>query len=247
MITVQDVVSFLKEYGFGPVEIITVAALLFLRDRYSSIRAILRWVGEAKSPLIAAVVIIMAMAASVLAKRIAPGAPEVVIRHTGLALLLLGTATVIWGVIKTREDFQLPSFRNVFGQWFRRCPWLPQHGVIGAAGATARCQMGTANAYGTYGVGDQPTIESIAEALIKNVEILHQRINGVTNDLDNKIREVNVTIEREQQAREEVAREIRRELLETATGGLHISAMGASWLMVGSILGTAAPELAKML
>jgi len=33
----------------------------------------------------------------------------------------------------------------------------------------------------------------------------------------------------------------------TGTGGVHISAIGASWLFVGIILSTAAPEIAEFL
>lgn len=247
MVTVQDVVIFLKEYGLGGLEIITVAAFLFLRARASSIRAFLRWVGEAKHVAVAAIVIIAAMVTSAMAVRIYPKSPELIIRHTGLALLVLGTATVILGILKTRADFKLPTLRNKAGQWLKRCPWLSQRGVIGAASATSRVQMGSADAYGIYGVGDNPTIESIAEALVKNVENLHKRISSVKNEVEGKINEVHTKIESEKHARKEEAGDIRKELLDTATGGLHLSAIGASWLIVGSVLGTAAPELAGML
>jgi len=248
MITIQDVVSFLKEYGFGPLEIIAVAALLFIRDRYSSIRAFLRWVGEAKYPLVAATVIIIAMATSVLAKCISPGSPEVVIRHTGLTLLLFGTATVIWGATKARNDFKLPSLRHQALLWLKRCPWLPRRGVARLEGVGACIGLADKlDAYGIRGVGSNPTIESLAEALIENVKGLHERISGLKNELDGEIREINRTIEGVDRARKEEARDIRKELLETATGGLHISVIGAIWLIVGTVLGTAAPELAKML
>jgi hypothetical protein len=116
-----------------------------------------------------------------------------------------------------------------------------------ADGVVCQVTCGSADAYGIIGIGDNPTIESLAEALIKNVQNLHERINGVRKELDGKIGKVHTTIEAVERARKEEVRDIRRELLQTATGGLHISVIGATWLIVGSVLGTAAPELVKML
>jgi hypothetical protein len=54
-------------------------------------------------------------------------------------------------------------------------------------------------------------------------------------------------IKREEQLRQFEDLAIRETLEATETGGVHISAIGALWLLVGVALSTAAPEIAATL
>lgn len=51
----------------------------------------------------------------------------------------------------------------------------------------------------------------------------------------------------EERTRKSETEAIRKELEATGTGGVHISAIGASWLFVGVVLSTAAVEISKCL
>jgi hypothetical protein len=54
-------------------------------------------------------------------------------------------------------------------------------------------------------------------------------------------------MKREENSRQEEDKAIREKLEATGTGGVHISAIGASWLFVGVILSTGSAELAVLL
>ncbi len=54
-------------------------------------------------------------------------------------------------------------------------------------------------------------------------------------------------MKREEQVRQAEDNAIRMKLEATGTGGVHISAIGASWLFAGIILSTAATEIASLL
>ena len=91
------------------------------------------------------------------------------------------------------------------------------------------------------------TIESLAEALEKNVTSIHERITQAQNEIDGEFRKAADALKNESQLRVTEDNLIREKLVATGTGGVHISAIGASWLFVGVILSTAAIEIADLL
>lgn len=241
VLTYQDLFIFLKAYGLGMFEVAAVVVLLSLRPRVPQIRAYLRWLAETKYFSVPAAVIIVALGVC-----FGPHSTEKIIRHIGLFLQVAGTATAIWGIIKTRKDWKLSPLQEKVKQWVERRPGRPRSGRFEVVGAALGIAGGAANVRGIYGVGLNPTIESVVESLIKDVENLHNRIDAAQAETIQKFNDVNQNIKNHEQARKEETAKIRQELLESATGGLHISAIGATLLIVGIVLGTASPEIQEL-
>jgi len=176
-----------------------------------------------------------------------PGATEPLIRLTGLTLQVLGIATVIWGISETRELFGHHSLTTRAKSWLGRFPLRSRSVVIGAAGVSISTAVGRARGFQTFGPGQNPNTDTRLDALEKNIAAIHERITATQKELDEEIQKSADALMGEAQARQTEDSEIRKKLEATGTGGVHISAIGASWLFVGVVLSTAAAELAALL
>jgi len=199
------------------------------------------WLIEARHALLALGVI-----AAALAVALGPLTSERVIRLTGLALQILGIATVAWGISETRALFGHPSFVSKTKAWLGRFPLLRRTHVLSATGVASLSLAGKARAYMTHGA-QSATIEARVEALEKNIAAVHTRITEIAKEIDEGFSKAADALKQESQAREEEDRAIRKKLEATGTGGVHISAIGASWLFVGVVLSTASAEIASAL
>ena len=208
----------------------------------SRLKALWPWFLEARYAWIALGVILIALTIS-----LRPHTPEPVIRLTGLALQLFGISTVIWGISETRALFGHPSFASKSKSWFGSFPLLRRNIVIGAGAISASSASCKGRAFVTHGPGPNPTIETRVEALEKNVGLIHERISSTEKEMDEEFRKANEALKNEEQSRQTEDRSIREKLEATGTGGVHISAIGASWLFVGVILSTAGIEIAEFL
>jgi hypothetical protein len=176
-----------------------------------------------------------------------PHTAEPVIRLTGLVLQLMGIATVIWGISETRALFGHPSLMRKARAWLGRFPLLRRDITVAVGGASLSTDMGRARAYGTHSPGPNPTVESRLDALEKNVARIHERISQTQAEMDEGFQRSADALKREEQSRSAEDAAIREKLEATGTGGVHISAIGASWLFVGIILSTASPEIAALI
>jgi len=208
----------------------------------SRLKAIWPWLAEARYAWQSAAVICVALVIS-----LRPHTTESVIRLTGLLLQLLGIGTVIWGISETRALFGHPSFASKIKAWLSRFPLLRRNVMIAVGSGTISLGGGKARAYGTHGPGVNPTIEARLDALEKNVTSIHERISQTQNEMDEEFKKITDVVKREEQSRQAEDNAIREKLEATGTGGVHISAIGASWLFVGIILSTAATEIAALL
>jgi len=208
----------------------------------SRLKAVWPWLVEGKfvwlSLLVNAIALLIA---------IRPGAGEPLIRLTGLLLQILGIGTVIWGISETRALFGYPPLIAKAKSWLQRFPLLRRNIVLAASGAAVATAGGKARAYGISGPGDNPTVESRLNALEKNVLAIHQRITETQREIDEEIHRTTDALKQEEEARRREDTEIRKTLEATGTGGVHISAIGASWLFVGITLSTASTEIAALL
>lgn len=204
--------------------------------------ALWHWLAEARHFWITIAVIAVALYLS-----LRPGASEPVIRWTGGVLQLLGVITVVWGIAETRAFFGHAPILSVASRWLGRFPLVRQNVVVGVGIAEGISAVGRARGYVTAGAGANPTVEDRVAALERNIGHLNDRINETFKEMDAGFQEVKGALSDEKEAR--VAEDKRtREMLETtATGGVHISAMGAAWLFVGVILSTAAIEIERWL
>jgi hypothetical protein len=172
------------------------------------------------------------------------GASEPVIRITGLVLQLLGISSIIAGISVTRDLFGYPSLVANIKAWFRRFPLRRRHIVFAAGGGEFAMTMGRARGTVTHNAGPNPTLDARVEALEKNIASIQNQITGVEKELDEGFGKVRDEIRSEGQKREANEKKLGEKIEASAVGGIHISAIGASWLFVGVALSTAAPELA---
>lgn len=77
--------------------------------------------------------------------------------------------------------------------------------------------------------------------------LIHDRITGTEEEMDEEFRKAAEALKSEETARQAEDRALYERLEATGTGGVHISAIGASWLFVGVVLSTAAPEILAFL
>jgi len=167
-------------------------------------------------------------------------------RLTGLALQVLGICAVAWGIHQTRVLFNQPSMLGSVGDWLKRRPRL--HGRAVSVGASLQCSsvVGRARAHVTANPVDN-SAQARIEALEKNIKHVQGRISSLETDLDEQGQELRESLEAERRTRANETERLRARLEATETGGLHLSAIGAAWLLVGVTLSTAAPELARWL
>lgn len=208
----------------------------------SRIKYLWSWLVEARFAWLALGVI-----AAALMVALRSHTPEPVIRLTGLVLQLLGIGTVIWGISETRALFGHPSFAKKAKSWLERFPLRRRNIVIAAGAGSLAAITGKARGYATQGPGPNPTIEARIEALEKNISLIHERISGTEKEMDEEFRKTVEALKNEEQQRHAEDNSIREKLEATGTGGVHISAIGASWLFVGVVLSTAAVEIAEFL
>ena len=206
------------------------------------IKALLPWLAEARYVWLALAV---SIAALVVALR--PGTSEPVIRLTGLALQILGIGTVAWGISETRALYgHRPLFAIARG-WVERFPLRSRNIVLSAAGIASATSVGRARGHLTHGTPPNPTVNDRLDALEKNIGSLHDRIGATQKELDEELSKLKTSVS-EETSRREKEDQLNRKLIEmTATGGVHISAIGAVWLFVGVILSTAGVEIAAAL
>lgn len=176
-----------------------------------------------------------------------PGSTEPLIRLTGLILQILGVATVIWGISETRAFFGHKPVFIAAKEWIGRFPFRTKNIVLSATGADSASTTGHARAYVTHGAGPTQPMQDRLDALEKNITTIHDRITNTLKEMDEQFRDTKQELSAEANARQAEDERTRKMLETTATGGIHISAIGATWLFVGVVLSTAAPELAACL
>ena len=213
-----------------------------MTGRMSRLKALLLWLAEGRPVWLALGVIVVALVVS-----LRPETPEPVIRYTGLVLQMLGIGTVAWGISETRALFGRPSLTSKTKAWLGRFPLLRRITVVAAGAACASALTCRARAYVTEGPGAKPTLESRVDALERNIDLVHERISNIQKEVDEEFRKASRALKSEEQQRQLEDDAIRDKLEATGTGGVHISAIGAAWLLVGVILSTAAVEIAALL
>lgn len=206
---------------------------------FSRYKALGPWLAEAKYFWFALAVNLLALTAC-----LRPGTTEPIIRLTGLFLQLAGISTVVWGISETRAFFDHPPIAEKAKNWLRRFPLLRRDAIARGGVGTSTLSSVEGRAFGTFGPGPNPTIESRLEAAEKNIAAIHERITANQREVDEGYQKLTDALKREQDAREAEDAALGHKLEATSTGGVHISAIGASWLFVGVVLSTAAPEFA---
>ena len=106
---------------------------------------------------------------------------------------------------------------------------------------------GNARAHMWSNPGLDATMAERIKALEENLQDVNQRLCSIQNEIDQSFRKQTEVLKHEQDTRAKADQEIREKLEATETGGLHISAMGVLWLVVGVIMSTIPTELTKLI
>ncbi|MCR7873623.1 hypothetical protein ACM73L_33230 [Pseudomonas aeruginosa] len=171
---------------------------------------------------------------------------EASIRITGLVLQILGIATVAWGIKETRELFGQPSLLQAGIRWLKSFP--PYGGrVITGSGHASISMSGGGRGYSWTHIDPNSSIDNRLAAIEKNLSLIHERISLTENNFEQKTRIITETIKTEKAIREQELEEAHTKIEAASTGGLHISATGALWLLIGVIMSTAPNELIRLL
>lgn len=175
------------------------------------------------------------------------GFSEPRIRIAGLLLQLAGLFTVVWGIQKTRMLFGRPDSLSVVRQWFSI--FLPcwRQAVSGEVNSTMPVFTGQGRANAAASANSDATIETRVDKLEENISHINDRITQTQKEIDDRFQTQVDLLETEQETRRRQVEDLRAMLEMSEIGGLRISLVGALWLFVGAILGTAAPEIAGWL
>ncbi|MGH8602976.1 MAG: hypothetical protein ACREXR_09455 [Gammaproteobacteria bacterium] len=165
------------------------------------------------------------------------------IRITGLVLQILGILTVAWGIKETRELFGQPSLIAKGLQWFKNFPPYGGRIITGSANVTLGAISGSARGYAWAPIDQNSSIDDRLAAIEKNLNHINDRISQAENNLDNQVRSITEIINHEKSIREQADNETHQRLEAVSTGGLHISATGALWLLLGVTMSTVPNEI----
>ena len=175
------------------------------------------------------------------------GWSEKAFRLTGMLLQLGGVLTVVWGILKTREEFGQPTVRSQFKVWFKTFPrWNPPPVVLSVDAMFEDDMFGDLHLVATHGPSPDPTIEG----RLKHLEAVVMALDKAQGLAQVSVLQAGKKAEQELHARaHQLAGQIddvSKKIETTATGGVHVSAVGVVLLFVGTIFAGAAPELSSL-
>lgn len=172
---------------------------------------------------------------------------ENAIRLTGLTLQLLGILTVVWGLVATWRFFGLGDPIAKMLDWLSRVPW--RRGVIHASmnESVKLSDAFAARGHTSWPIDPSAPIPDRLVAIERNLPLIQERISQTQQELDHSVRELRAEVKHAIAAASEQTARVESKVSDLGTGSLHISAMGALWLFVGSILGSASSNLEALL
>lgn len=175
------------------------------------------------------------------------GAGEAAFRLSGLMLQVSGMLTVFWGIEKTRRSFGLKPVWDVVLCKIRSFPMRREVHYISArctvsANANARCE-----GYKLYNYIHDSYMSDRVDIVEHNLTVAHDRISGLDARVKGELLDIKKKIEsvsEDSMGRVDGLSSVVKDL---NIGGIHISLMGAAWILVGCILSTASVEMSYML
>lgn len=168
-------------------------------------------------------------------------------RLAGMCLQLGGVLTVVWGILKTRADFGQPTVRSQFKAWMKVFPPLNSPAITASINGVLPGLSGEGYLLSTHGPSADQTIEGRVghlEGIVKKLEEAQGRTHIAVLQAQKKAQEA-LDAQARQLSRQIDA--VAKKIESTATGGVHVSAVGVVLLFVGTIFGGAAPELQQWL
>lgn len=168
-------------------------------------------------------------------------------RLWGMTLQIFGTLTVVWGIFKTRADFGQPTMRSKFQHWFTNFPSFRPRTNTASMNLVFPSAVFDARGYSTRGPSTDRTVEGrldYLEKIMAELEIAQEKTNNAVFQAEKKAQQA---LDAYSVQFADVIANVSKKIETTATGGVHVSAMGIILLIVGTIFGTAAPEISNLL
>lgn len=95
------------------------------------------------------------------------------------------------------------------------------------------------------GAGPNASLQDRVGSLESNMKALQAEAEILQNEMSAKFRKISESLEKRARALEEASEKISKKLEESATGGIHLSIIGTSWLFLGVLLSTAPVEIGQ--
>jgi hypothetical protein len=214
-----------------------------VRNLLHWIRRLAVWVLEPRSAWVWLVVTLGALALAIAI----PKPLEDQLRYAGLALQLLGIATVLRGLRDRGQLFQQPSLFAQFRQWLNRRPKLNAPPTQLAVGIAEELNVSTSmDAVVWRGVRPEDDYEARLAALHQNVETLREELSKQSNKAHAEALALHREVDEERSTRSRDTADIRNTLRTLGAGGLHIELVGVAWLVTGVVLATVPAEISQV-
>lgn len=175
------------------------------------------------------------------------GYTEKSIRLTGLALQLAGIVTVAWGIVSTRGFFGLPPIRHAIASWWSRAPFRRRHTATGEMKSSVSVVGGSAHGYTSWPIDHASPVDDRIRVVERNLSLIQDRITAIHGAVLKRQQDLKAELMEQTNRIEDVRVKLTEHVRVFGTSGLHVSAIGAAWLFLGAILGTASQELALLL
>ncbi|WP_152034020.1 hypothetical protein [Paracidovorax avenae] len=175
------------------------------------------------------------------------GWSEKAFRLSGMCLQLFGVLTVVWGILKTRADFGQPTVRSQFQRWIKMFPLLHPPAITASMSGALPGLVVEAYGYSTHGSSADRTVEGRLmhlEKIVKELEVAQGNTHVAVLQAEKKAQQA---LDAQARQFEGLLTDVSKKIEATATGGVHVSAVGVVMLFFGTIFGGAATELSCML
>lgn len=169
---------------------------------------------------------------------------EQAFRLAGMFLQLGGVLTVVWGILTTRAEFGQPTIRSQFRMWSKTFPPLQLPTVTMTGGGKITGLSCKGYGYSTQGPAADQTIEGRLGHLESIIKIEQYKTHVAAIQAKEK---ADRALEAQARLLSGKIDTVAKRIEATATGGVHVSAVGVVLLFVGTIFGGAAFELHQLL
>lgn len=166
-------------------------------------------------------------------------------RLVGFSLQVLGVWIVWVGIRGTREQFEVPGWRDQVKAWTASFPRLRERVISASITLSGSADIASGRAYGWHGTAPGATLDERVAAIEKNLRNVRDEFSAHQKEADDRARAHDDEMKRERAERKAADKEIQDKIKETETGGLHLNWSGVWWLLSGTICSTFPEGLAQ--
>jgi len=162
----------------------------------------------------------------------------------GLMLQMLGVATVWFDLTSTARKFGKHGFVRRTLDWLRA--FFGQKVVIGAAGTAMAIAGMRGRLKQRRPINPDAAIPDRLSTLEENIDFLDKDLDSAYQEIDKRTDELDGRIKAESGKLDQAIRDVKSTLEDATVGNFATLAFGTVWLAIGMVLGTMAPEFAKL-